>query len=409
MWNSNYMKIAHCNIFKCYQGILFFPAFLVLFEFTSYIANDMILPGMLTIVADFNVGKEWIPTSMTAYLLGGGTLQWLLGPMADRRGRRVVMLTGVMLFLVFCLAALLAGNIEQFIIMRFLQGIGVCFIGAVGYSTIQDFYDESRCIKIMSLMSNVTLVAPLLGPLLGAMLIHVAPWQSMFLLFSTLATISFFGLLKTMPETAPLKGGELSIASLWQDYYLVLSNYRFITGAFTIGFSGFPLQIWIALAPLILISGEKISTVGYGLLQIPVFSSLIIGNLVVSYLSNKKSAECIVKLGRVPMIVGALIIVVASNFFALPVLFIIAGTSLYAFGLGLANAGLYRLTLFSSDVSKGTVSAALCMISLTTYSIGIEIAKFSYLYYGNVAFGMFVSISCVLCMIMFHFFLKKRL
>ncbi|MDW6156938.1 MFS transporter, partial [Klebsiella pneumoniae] len=81
---------------------------------------------------------------------------------------------------VSCLAILLVTTIEQFIAMRFLQGIGLCFIGAVGYATIQESFEESVCIKITALMANVALIAPLLGPLAGAALIHVAPWQSMF-------------------------------------------------------------------------------------------------------------------------------------------------------------------------------------------------------------------------------------
>lgn len=143
---------------------LLFPLCLVLFEFTTYIANDMIQPGMLAVVADFNASIEWVPTSMTAYLAGGMFLQWLLGPLSDRRGRRPVMLVGVAFFVVTCLAILLVTSIEQFIAMRFLQGIGLCFIGAVGYATIQESFEEAVCIKITALMANVALIAPLLGP-----------------------------------------------------------------------------------------------------------------------------------------------------------------------------------------------------------------------------------------------------
>lgn len=77
---------------------------------------------MLAVVQEFQVGNEWVPTSMTAYLAGGMFLQWLLGPLSDRIGRRPVMLTGVVWFIVTCLATLLAQTIEQFTLLRFLQG-----------------------------------------------------------------------------------------------------------------------------------------------------------------------------------------------------------------------------------------------------------------------------------------------
>lgn len=78
------------------------------------------------------------------------------------------MLTGVVWFIVTCLATLLAQTIEQFTLLRFLQGISLCFIGAVGYAAIQESFEEAVCIKITALMANVALIAPLLGPLVGA-------------------------------------------------------------------------------------------------------------------------------------------------------------------------------------------------------------------------------------------------
>lgn len=58
---------------------LLFPLCLVLYEFSTYIGNDMIQPGMLTVVEQFNAGMEWVPTSMTAYLAGGMFYSGFLG------------------------------------------------------------------------------------------------------------------------------------------------------------------------------------------------------------------------------------------------------------------------------------------------------------------------------------------
>ncbi len=63
----------------------------------------------------------------------------------------------------YLLATLLAQTIEQFTLLRFLQGISLCFIGAVGYAAIQESFEEAVCIKITALMANVALIAPLLG------------------------------------------------------------------------------------------------------------------------------------------------------------------------------------------------------------------------------------------------------
>jgi len=115
-----------------------FPLSLVLFEFATYIAHDMIQPGMLQVISDFSASADWVSTSLTAYLCGGILLQWLLGPLSDRLGRRPVLLTGVAFFTLTCFLTVFTQSIEQFILMRFLQGMSLCFIGAVGYAAIQE-------------------------------------------------------------------------------------------------------------------------------------------------------------------------------------------------------------------------------------------------------------------------------
>lgn len=291
---------------------LLFPLCLVLYEFSTYIGNDMIQPGMLAVVEQYQAVIDWVPTSMTAYLAGGMFLQWLLGPLSDRIGRRPVMLAGVVWFIITCLAILLAQNIEQFTLLRFLQGISLCFIGAVGYAAIQESFEEAVCIKITALMANVALIAPLLGPLVGAAWIHVLPWEGMFVLFAALAAISFFGLQRAMPETATRIGEKLSLKELGRDYKLVLKNGRFVAGALALGFVSLPLLAWIAQSPIIIITGEQLSSYEYGLLQVPIFGALIAGNLLLARLTlnrweiltkGKKMPDCFVRSGILELMV----------------------------------------------------------------------------------------------------------
>lgn len=388
---------------------LLFPLCLVLYEFSTYIGNDMIQPGMLAVVEQYQAGMEWVPTSMTAYLAGGMFLQWLLGPLSDRIGRRPVMLTGVVWFIVTCLATLLAQNIEQFTVLRFLQGISLCFIGAVGYAAIQESFEEAVCIKITALMANVALIAPLLGPLVGAAWVHVAPWEMMFVLFAVLAAIAFYGLWRAMPETATRLGEKLSLAELGRDYRAVMKNGRFVAGALATGFVSLPLLAWIAQSPVIIISGEQLSSYEYGLLQVPIFGALIAGNLVLAKLTSRRTVRSLIILGGWPIVIGLLMASLATVLSSHAYLWMTAGLSVYAFGIGLANAGLVRLTLFASDMSKGTVSAAMGMLQMLIFTVGIEVSKHAYSLGGNGLFSFFNLLNGLLWVAMMVIFLKDRM
>lgn len=373
-----------------------FPLSLVLFEFATYIAHDMIQPGMLQVISDFSASADWVSTSLTAYLCGGILLQWLLGPLSDRLGRRPVLLAGVAFFTVTCLLTVFTRNIEQFILMRFLQGMSLCFIGAVGYAAIQEAFSETLSVKLMALMANITLIAPLLGPLAGAAFIHYAPWKAMFALFALVSALSFWGLWRSMPETVSGRGERFSLRRLLSDYREVFSNSGVVLGSLSIGLVTLPLLAWVAQSPVWLIQDAGMTPLQYGGLQVPVFTGLIIGNITLSKLSGKVNIRTPVWSGIIPIVLGLAISAYAALFMVHAWLWIIGGLSLYALGSGLVNAGLYRLTLFSSPTGKGTVAAALGLITIAVFAAGIEVAKQFYFACGNGIFmltGMFSGVA----------------
>ena len=89
-------------------------------------------------------------------------------------------------------------------------------------------------------------------------------------------------------------------------------------------------------------------------------------------------------------------------------LWMTAGLSIYAFGIGLANAGLVRLTLFASDMSKGTVSAAMGMLQMLIFTVGIEISKHAWLNGGNGQFNLFNLVNGILWLSLMVIFLKDK-
>lgn len=370
---ARYQPVTHLT-----ARALLFPLALVLFEFATYIAHDMIQPGMLIVTQEFAVGPEWVSTSLTAYLMGGVVLQWLLGPLSDKYGRRPVMLAGILFFIAACLLTTWVKNIEQFVALRFVQGISLCFIGAVGYAAVQEAFDEALAVRMMALMANVALLAPLAGPLAGAAWLTVADWRSMFWLFAVCSAVALVVLLRVMPETAGDRSHSIAIKNLARGYGRLAKDRQVMYGSFAIGLVFIPILTWVALSPVILIHDEGLSRLHYALLQLPVFLAMILGNLTLGKLAGRVPIEQPVKFAAWPILLGLTLALVANLYNSHSYLLLTAGLSLYAFGAGMVNAGLYRLTLYASKEGKGSVAAMLGMISILTLAIGIELAKSGY-------------------------------
>lgn len=388
--------------------ILLFPLALVLFEFATYIAHDMIQPGMLIVTSEFSVGPEWVSTSLSAYLIGGVVLQWLLGPLSDKFGRRPVMLFGILFFAVACMLMHWVSSIEEFVSLRFIQGISLCFIGAVGYAAIQEAFDEALAVRMMALMANVALLAPLAGPLAGAAWLTIGSWRSMFWLFAACSLVAFVVLWRVMPETAGDRSHSIALPNLARNYGRLMKDRLVMFGSFAIGLVFIPILTWVALSPVILMHDEGLSRMQYALLQLPVFLAMIAGNLTLSKLAGRVPIEQPVKFAAWPILIGLSLALVASLMNSHGYLLITAGLSLYAFGAGMVNAGLYRLTLYASNEGKGSVAAMLGMISIMTLAVGIELAKSGYFSGGTLWFCLVNFISGVLWFGLVILFMRER-
>ena len=387
---------------------LIFPLCLVLFEFATYIAHDMIQPGMLLVTNEFKVGPEWVSASLTAYLIGGIVLQWLLGPLSDKFGRRPVMLAGVAFFMLTCFATHWVQSIGQFILLRFLQGTSLCFIGAVGYAAIQEAFDESLSVKMMALMANVALIAPLAGPLAGAAFLSFSDWRAMFWLFGAVSAIALVGLWRTMPETAGDRSTSLTLKSLARGYGALLTDRQVMGGSAAIGLVTIPCLAWVALSPVILIHDEGLTRMDYALLQLPVFVAMIAGNLLLSRLAGRMPIEQPLRMAAWPILTGLALAALSTAINTHSYLWLTAGLSLYGFGTGLVNAGLYRLTLFSSTAGKGSIAAILGMVSILVFALGIELAKGAYFCGGSFWFSLVNLASGLLWFWLVRAFLRER-
>lgn len=387
---------------------LIFPLALVLFEFATYIAHDMIQPGMLLVTEEFQVGPEWVSASLTGYLIGGIVLQWLLGPLSDKYGRRPVLLAGVVFFFFSCLMMHWVQSIEQFVALRFLQGTSLCFIGAVGYAAVQEAFDETLSVRITALMANVATLAPILGPLAGAAFLGFSGWRNMFYLFAALTFIALIGLWRSMPETSGDRNLSISLPSMGKSYRALARDRQVMCGSLALGLVIMPVLAWVALSPVILIHDAGLSRMTYAWLQLPVFLAMIAGNVTLGKLAGRLPLEQPLRLGAWPILIGLALALVSSMLDNHSYLWLIAGLSIYAFGAGLVNAALYRLTLFSSEGGKGSVAAMLGMISIAVFAAGIELAKYAYFAGGNQLFSLVNMVCGGLWLLMVVLFLAER-
>ena len=353
-----------------HAAALFFPAALILYDFSAYLTTDLIQPGILHVVRDFNADVALAPASVSLYMAGGMALQWLLGPLSDRIGRRPVLLTGALIFTLACLATLFTTSMTQFLIARFVQGTSICFIATVGYVTVQEAFEEKRSIRLMAVITSVVLVAPIVGPLSGAALMHFIHWKALFGIIAAMGLVAWLGLLLTMPETVRRGDVPFSPLGVLRDFRNVFRNRIFLLGAATLSLSYIPLMSWVAVSPVILMDAGGLTNLS-----------------VARWVKDPTRPRFVLSAVPVQML-GLAILIVGNLVWPHVWLWSVLGTCFYAFGIGLIFPTLFRFTLFSNDLPKGTVSASLNIVILSVSALSIEGARWLWFHGGRLPFHL---------------------
>jgi DHA1 family bicyclomycin/chloramphenicol resistance-like MFS transporter len=142
---------------------------------------DTMLPGLPAMAQSLGITTEnqrqWI---ITAYMIGFGATQIIYGPLADRFGRKPVMIVGLLLYVVTSLIASFADTFSTMIVARTLQGMAAASTRVLSISMIRDCYSGRHMARIMSLTLLVFLAAPIFAPSIGKLILLFAPWPAIF-------------------------------------------------------------------------------------------------------------------------------------------------------------------------------------------------------------------------------------
>ncbi|PHV09002.1 MFS transporter [Janthinobacterium sp. BJB412] len=381
------------------RSLVYFSLFFVLYELAVYLSNDMIMPAMPQVVRQFQSSSRYIGMSLSLYILGGSLLQIFLGPLADRVGKRKVMLFGNALFLFATFLVPFSQSITEFLAIRFFQGMGSCFI-FIGYATIHELFDDAEAVKLTTIMGNTTVFAPLIGPVVGSAVIAVAPWQAIFALAFALGAVAWLGLFRFMPahDAAAPKAGLRQMAA---SYRRIFGNRKFMFGIFIAGISITPLTAWIGLSPAIMLQGMGASYGSYILYQCVIFSGFILSTVAIQRLGDNFSLTRLIRQGAVLALLGMLGAGVARDHGHL----FIAAMFVFSAGFGLFNGALIRISLTATGESMSLTSSAMSLLYCVYISAGLEVYNLvcEHYAYSLASYALFnVPLGLLICLCLFH-------
>lgn len=173
------------------------------------ITIDIYLPSLPVIGQALQLSEFQLSLTMTVYMAGYAVSMLVCGPLADRYGRRPVLIGGTALYLVATVACALADSGGMLIAARLLQALGGCCGTVVGRVIVRDRFQKAEQVSYLSWMSSGMALSPVVAPLIGSVIDVALGWRWVFVVLAVVAACVLLALCTVVPETKPGRHGPV--------------------------------------------------------------------------------------------------------------------------------------------------------------------------------------------------------
>jgi len=318
---------------------------------------DAYLPSFPDIEIEFGISRTMLSQSLAVYLLAFAisTLAW--GPLADRFGRRLVILISMTLYTLGSIGCALAEDAETFMLLRVVQGFAASGGFIAGRAMIRDAHDAESAHRAMSQVMMLFALAPALAPVLGGWLHDQFGWRSVFWFLSIfgglLALMGFF-IKETLHNE---QRRSLHPASVMRVYLGAVLHKRFPALVLCLSLSFGGLFLYIAGAPTVIYDFLGLGSDDFGWLFIPIVTGLILGSSISGRLAHRWPAQRTISVGLLVMMAATALNLATVSLFPAGIFTVVGPLVLYVTGLAVMMPAITVLALDCLPTHRGTAAS----------------------------------------------------
>ncbi|MFE8872630.1 multidrug effflux MFS transporter [Acetobacter persici] len=236
-------------------GTGFTPWLIVLLGLVTAIgpvATDMYLPAFPEVEHDLGGGKGSAQFTLGAWFLGLAIGQFSQGPLSDRFGRRVPLMLGLLVFAIASAGCAMVQDYHLFCLCRFVAAVGGSASAVIPRAIVRDVATGKKGAKLMSQLTLVFGVMPVLAPSLGSLVLQFGNWRWIFWIGTLYALSAIVGLFCSLPDTLrPERRVAFSPIKILTRYITISQEPVFLSNALIATFSTFVMFAYLGSAPVL--------------------------------------------------------------------------------------------------------------------------------------------------------------
>jgi DHA1 family bicyclomycin/chloramphenicol resistance-like MFS transporter len=232
------------------------------------ITTDLYLPALPSLSLALGASVAATQLTLSALIICFGVGQLICGPLADRFGRRPVLLWGMALYTVASVLSALAPTIEWLVGWRALQGAAMAAAVTCGRSIVRDLFQPHEGAHMMSHALTGLGVIAMLSPLVGGVLAQWVDWHAALLVLALFGAATLGFVAWRFEETAPrLNPQATQFATVLANWHAVARNPTFRAWVALLSLTYGGLFLFLAGSSFVFIDVLHTSRIGYGLIM----------------------------------------------------------------------------------------------------------------------------------------------
>jgi len=227
--------------------------FLALISAFPPLSTVLYLPALPQMVEALDTTQTSVNMTLSMFFLfySVGLLFW--GPLSEKFGRKPILLSGLTIYVVASLFCAFSQHVEQLIAGRIIQALGGSAATVVATAIVKDIYSGREREKVMATIMSMVIIAPMVAPVLGALLLKYTSWRTIFLMLAAIGAITLLGGMLFRETLSDKFTG--SVIGSWYRLLVVLKNLGFSSLLLIFSLAPIALMAFLASASYIYIDG----------------------------------------------------------------------------------------------------------------------------------------------------------
>jgi MFS transporter, DHA1 family, multidrug resistance protein len=278
---------------------------LIIVSMIGPLSLNILLPSMPGLAQALEASRFEVQLTLSLFLASQAISQLFIGGLADRFGRRPVMIASLVLFFAASVAASFATSILLLVLARIVQAAGSTAGLTLSRTIVRDLAPRELAASMIGYVTMGMVVAPLIAPSLGGLIDDTFGWRAIFWVSGALGLAALAMTIMQLPETRPADVEGQTTRQMLARSWEVVQNRRFLGYAGGAALTSAVFFAFLGAAPYLIVEGMGMPKTTYGLWFIALSGGYMIGNFCSGRYSQSLGIDRMIRIGNIFGMVGA--------------------------------------------------------------------------------------------------------